>query len=217
MVKTTMIARVSDALPLAASMDDEQVEMELKEYKSQAKLIFRKLNMNSEKRCSIESGSYVFHYIIDHGVVYLCICERNYPRKLAFTYLDDLAKEFFISYGNEMDRPGLRPYAFVKFDTFMQKTKRLYQDTRTQSNLTKLHEDLQDVTKIMTKNMEDLLYRGETLDNLQGKSELLLRDSARYRKTARDVNLQALYRKYGPPAIVAFVFLLVIYWRFWWY
>lgn len=44
-------------------------------------------------------------------------------------------------------------------DTFMQNTKRLYQDTRTQSNLTKLHEDLQDVTKIMTKNMEDLLYR----------------------------------------------------------
>lgn len=34
--------------------------MELKEYKSQAKLIFRKLNLNSEKRCSIESGSYVF-------------------------------------------------------------------------------------------------------------------------------------------------------------
>ncbi|KAF9386531.1 SNAP receptor [Podila verticillata] len=215
MVKTTMIARVSDALPLAESMDDEQVE--LREYKSQAKLIFRKLNANSEKRCSIESGSYVFHYIIDHGVVHLCICERNYPRKLAFTYLDDLSKEFFMSYGNEIDRPGLRPYAFVKFDTFMQKTKRLYQDTRTQSNLTKLHEDLQDVTKIMTRNMEDLLYRGETLDNLQGKSEMLLRDSAHYRKTARDVNLQALYRKYGPPAIAGLVFLLVIYWRFWWY
>lgn len=61
------------------------------------------------------------------------------------------------------------------------------------------------------------LHRGETLDNLQGKSELLLRDSARYRKTARDVNLQALYRKYGPPAIAGLVFLLVIYWRFWWY
>jgi hypothetical protein len=59
--------------------------------------------------------------------------------------------------------------------------------------------------------------RGETLDNLQGKSDLLLRDSARYRKTARDVNLQALYRKYGPPVIILFVFLLVIYWRFWWY
>ncbi|KAG0236570.1 SNAP receptor [Actinomortierella wolfii] len=217
MVKTTMIARVSDALPLAEPMDDDQMEKELREYKSQAKLIFRKLNMNSAPRCSIESGSYVFHYIIDHGIVYLCICERNYPRKLAFSYLEDLSKEFFISYGNEFDRPGLRPYAFVKFDTFMKKTKKMYQDTRTQSNLTKLHEDLQDVTKIMTKNMEDLLYRGETLDNLQDKSQLLLRDSARYRKTARDVNLQALYRKYGPPVIILVVVLFVIYLRFWWW
>lgn len=60
-------------------------------------------------------------YIIDHGVVYLCICERNYPRKLAFTYLDDLSKEFFMSYGNEIDRPGLRPYAFARFgkNTFL--------------------------------------------------------------------------------------------------
>lgn len=46
----------------------------------------------------------------------------------------------------------------------MQKTKRIYQDTRTQNNLTKLNEDLQDVTRIMTKNMEDLLWRGDSLD-----------------------------------------------------
>lgn len=49
-------------------------------------------------------------------------------------------------------------------DTFMQKTKKIYQDTRTQSNLSKLNEDLQDVTRIMTKNMEDLLWRGDSLD-----------------------------------------------------
>lgn len=62
-------------------------------------------------------------------------------------------------------------------DTFMQRTKRLYADTRTAqahseattangggSNLDKLNEDLQDVTRIMTKNMEDLLWRGDSLD-----------------------------------------------------
>jgi vesicle transport protein SEC22 len=52
----------------------------------------------------------------------------------------------------------------LQLDTFMQKTKRIYQDTRTQHNLTKLNEDLQDVTRIMTKNMEDLLWRGDSLD-----------------------------------------------------
>ncbi|KAG2175508.1 hypothetical protein INT43_001155 [Umbelopsis isabellina] len=214
MVKTTMVARVSDGLPLAASMDDEQSETELSEYKGQAKTIFRRLNLNSEPRCSIESGNYIFHYIIENGVCYLCICEKSYPRKLAFSYLEELAKEFNLSYGNEVDKPGLRPYAFVKFDTFMQKTKRIYQDTRTQHNLTKLNEDLQDVTRIMTKNMEDLLWRGDSLDRMSHISGEL-KDSAKlFKDKARDLNLQALYRKYGPPAIVILVLLIVIYIRY---
>lgn len=54
-------------------------------------------------------------------------------------------------------------------DTFMSKTARLYRDSRTAnaatSNLDKLNDDLQDVTRIMTKNMEELLWRGDSLDS----------------------------------------------------
>lgn len=32
--------------------------------------------------------------------------------------------------------------------------------------LDRLNEDLQDVTRIMTKNMEDLLWRGDSLDRM---------------------------------------------------
>ena len=39
MVKLTLIARVSDGLPLAASMEDEKDHRELDVYKSQAKKI----------------------------------------------------------------------------------------------------------------------------------------------------------------------------------
>lgn len=49
----------------------------------------------------------------------------------------------------------------------MSKTARLYQDTRNVaggSNLDKLNGELQDVTRIMTKNMEELLWRGDSLD-----------------------------------------------------
>jgi hypothetical protein len=54
-------------------------------------------------------------------------------------------------------------------DTFMSKTARLYQDTRAAdaagSNLDKLNNELHDVTRIMTKNMEELLWRGDSLDS----------------------------------------------------
>lgn len=52
----------------------------------------------------------------------------------------------------------------------MSKTARLYRDTRSatassENNLDKLNGELQDVTRIMTKNMEELLWRGDSLDS----------------------------------------------------
>lgn len=58
----------------------------------------------------------------------------------------------------------------------MSKTARLYRDSRTAnaatSNLDKLNDDLQDVTRIMTKNMEELLWRGDSLDRTSLKNSL---------------------------------------------
>lgn len=50
-------------------------------------------------------------------------------------------------------------------DTFIQKTKKLYVDTRTQRNMAKLTEDISEVHSIMTKNIQDVLNHGERLDS----------------------------------------------------
>ncbi|OLY81421.1 Protein transport protein sec22 [Smittium mucronatum] len=205
MVKSTIIARVSDGLPLAASMDDEQNDPNLAEYKNQAKMLLRRINPQSQTMCSIDSDKYAFHYIIEHGVCYLCICDSSFPRKVAFSYLDELAKEFYMSYGSEIDNLSLRPYAF---------TKRVYEDSRTINSLGKLNENLLDVTKIMTKNMEDLLWRGDSLDRMSSLSDQLRDQSKKYRKDAKDLNMMALYAKYGIPLSFAVVIIVFLYIRY---
>lgn len=91
-------------------------------------------------------------YIIKDDICFLCICDRSYPRKLAFTYLADLATEFTTTYSaSQYHSPNLRPYAFVEFDTFIQRTKGTYQNSRAAANLDKLNDELRDVTKVMTK------------------------------------------------------------------
>lgn len=126
MVKSTIIARVADGLPLAASMDDEEAD-DLADYKSQAKLIFKRLTPQSDAKCSIETGPYVFHYLIERGICYLCLTERSYPKKLAFAYLEELEKEFGEKYGSEVGGVA-RPYAFVKFggSLWYKKTRQHY-------------------------------------------------------------------------------------------
>ncbi|KAK7695596.1 hypothetical protein QCA50_000232 [Cerrena zonata] len=216
MVKSTIIVRATDALPLAATVDDEQTEQALQEHKQQAKLIFRRINPQTEPRCSIESGQYTLHYLISQNVVFLVFAEKSYPRKLAFSYLDELSKEFATSYGAKVDSVR-KPYAFVGFDTFMAKTARLYQDTRSagagSSSLDHLNGELQDVTRIMTKNMEELLWRGDSLDRMSHLSSSLRSESEKYRKAARNVNIQAMIRQYAPVAAIVFVIFLIIWWR----
>ncbi|KAL5527103.1 hypothetical protein ACEPAG_5894 [Sanghuangporus baumii] len=217
MVRSTTIVRASDALPLAATVDDEQTEQELQEHKQQAKLIFRRITPNSEPLCSIESGPYTLHYMIADNVVYLTIADKSYPRKLAFSYLDELSKEFQNSYGAKVEG-ARKPYAFVGFDTFMSKTARLYQDTRTASaagsHLDRLNDDLQDVTRIMTKNMEELLWRGDSLDRMSHLSTSLRTESEKYRKAARNINLYAMLRQYAPIGAIVLLLIVFIWWRF---
>lgn len=146
--------------------------------------------------CALLTGS--LSYIIEGRVCYLTMCDRVYPKKLAFQYLEDLKNEFERVNGSQIETAA-RPYAFIKFgmvlpllfaliisnwssveylsffflqfvtfhiskDTFIQKTKKLYQDTRTQRNITKLNDELYEVHQIMTRNVQEVLGVGEKLD-----------------------------------------------------
>jgi vesicle transport protein SEC22 len=115
---------------------------------------------------------------------------------LAFTYLQDLASEFTTTYNpTQYMAPSLRPYAFVEFDTFIGRTKKTYQDARATGNLDKLNDELKDVTKVMTKNIEDLLYRGDSLERMGDISSRLREDSRKYKKAAVRINWELLLKQ----------------------
>ncbi|KAF1990185.1 transport protein-like protein sec22 [Aulographum hederae CBS 113979] len=214
MIKSTMITRL-DGLILAASVEDERVESELNDLKVKIKQITRKLNQHSEPQASIESDKFTIHYLIQDNITFLCVCERSYPRKLAFTYLSDIASEFTTTYpASQYLSPTCRPYAFVEFDTFIQRTKKTYQDARASQNLDKLNDELKDVTKVMTKNIEDLLYRGDSLERMGDMSSRLREDSRKYRKAAVRINWELLLKQYGPIGALAFIIIFFLWWRF---
>lgn len=66
-------------------------------------------------RLSVETGGkYMFHYLIEQGVIFLALADRGYPKKLAFQYLEELSGEFGRLYGSQVETVS-RPYAFIKF------------------------------------------------------------------------------------------------------
>ncbi|KAI0228164.1 Vesicle-trafficking protein SEC22b [Lamellibrachia satsuma] len=215
MLLMTMIARIADGLPLAASMqEDEQAGRGLLEYQNQAKQLFRRMNPNSPNKGSLETGPYLFHYIIERGVCFLVLAESSFSKRLAFAYLEDLQGEFNSQYGPRVDKVS-RPYSFIEFDTYMQKAKKSYLDSRARRNLGHLNHELQDVHRIMVQNISDVLQRGEALSVLDDKASMLSTQSQKYKKDAHYLNLSSSYAKIAAILVIIVVFLLFIrYWVF---
>jgi vesicle transport protein SEC22 len=67
----------------------------------------------------------------------------------------------------------------------------------------------------MTKNINDLLYRGDSLEKMGDLSSRLKEDSAKYKRAAVRINWELLLKQYGPFAGLGLVILLLLVWRFW--
>jgi len=208
MVLFTMITRLRDALPLAASMqNDEEQERSLMEYQQQAKMLFRRLTPQSPPQCSIETGPYIFHYLIDSDIVYLALCDKNFSRRLSYTYLEDLAQEFQSQFGKKA-HSAARPYTFIEFDAYIQKARKTVMDSRSRRNLSALNTELQDVQRIMVQNIDDVINRGAVLADMDTKAQNLSMLSQKYKKDATYLNWKSAYAKAAAGFIVIFVFVL---------
>jgi vesicle transport protein SEC22 len=112
--------------------------------------------------------------MIEEGICYLTLTDKTYPKRLAFLFLEDIAKEFVLDLRAEHGDKWLnvvetvgRQYAFIKFDRVIQKRRREFSDPSSTSNMKKLNDDLHSIQTIMRKSIDDILDRGNKLD---GKS-----------------------------------------------
>lgn len=110
-------------------------------------------------------------YIIEDNVCYLTLCDRDYPKRLAFAFLNDvhqgfqeeLKKESGDAWRDSIETAD-RPYKFIKFDKFIQRQRKAYSDPSSGPNTARLNDDLLDIHAIMKKNIQEVLNRGEQLD-----------------------------------------------------
>jgi vesicle transport protein SEC22 len=68
----------------------------------------------------------------------------------------------------------------------------------------------------MKKNINDILDRGEKLDNVQNISQDLLKQSSGFKWGAKKLTLQAQLQQYLPVVIGVAILIFVVYVKFFW-
>jgi len=221
------VARLSDGLPLVANTAPDFNQGVTQEHKTQAKDILRGLGGtgSSSARMSIDTtNKLIFHYLVRDSLCYLTLTEQSYPKRLAFLYLDEIADAFLESLANDYGDVGwreaiattARPYRFIKFDLIIQRRRKDFIDPTSRQNTTKLTEDLADIQSIMRKNINEVLNRGEKLENVSNISNNLVVESKKFKWGAKKLTWQAMMNQYGPIAAASVFVTFVLYMKFFW-
>ncbi|CEO94756.1 Vesicle-trafficking protein SEC22b [Plasmodiophora brassicae] len=203
----TLLGRVHDGMPLAGTQDSHP---DLGEFQRQAKAILNSLTHSSPARSIISSPPYVYYYVIEDAVCYICMCDPHYPAQLAYQYLEQVQHQFMLAHGDQVNQFS-RPYAAIAFDTRLNRLRREFLDPRSSDNIAKLNANLTQVHNVMRSNMNEILKRGEHLSSLEDKTVELKEASKKYLSTAKWAAWTSAVKAWAPIIIVVCVIMIMLY------
>jgi hypothetical protein len=105
---------MTSPLILAESMDTDASGSEMEGLRKQAKKLLETIARSGESSAVYTSGNFYFIHITENDVCYLTLCDGSYPKKLAYSFLEELKKEFDVQHGAEVSKTK-RPFAFELF------------------------------------------------------------------------------------------------------
>lgn len=141
MIEYALIVRTKDGMALSATTDfNTQENNTIKGCKRYVKVVAKKSSQFPD-RCTLNLSVHTLYFITTLGVTYLVLCDSSYPTILAFSFLNELMREFVTKYETVRVNMARRPYSFIEFDNFIHKTRQRYnkpQSLTTRINLSQL-------------------------------------------------------------------------------
>ncbi|CAL1530860.1 unnamed protein product [Lymnaea stagnalis] len=154
-------------------------------------------------------GSYLFHYITEDRIVYLCITDDDFERSKAFLFLNEIKRRFHSQYG--VRAQTALPYAMNSdFSRTMASQMRSVSEERP-DQVAKVQNQVDELKSIMVKNIDQLAERGERLELLVDKTEDLNASSVTFKKTSRNLARSLWWKNVKLMVIIGVVLIVVIY------
>lgn len=158
-------------------------------------------------RISYSSGRYLFHVATIHQLTFVCVTEETFDRNIAYTFLMKVAEE--LKEKGLQDKANVcGPYALrLEFSSWLAK---LMIDHSSNDRITQLSSQVKEVTDVMTRNIEQVVARGEALTDLEERSENLAHTSVQFRNSATKLRKKVFWKSVKLWVVVIAVFLIVL-------
>lgn len=137
------------------------------------------------QRQSVQHEEYNCHvYVRNDKLAGIVVCDQEYPPRVAFALLNKLMDELDKSTSGSWKTQTGNPKDFPPLTTALAE----YQDPSKADKISAIQKELDETTAVLSKTIDNVLERGEKLDDLVSKSQDLSSQSKVFYKQAKKTN-----------------------------
>ncbi|CAG8481948.1 5159_t:CDS:2 [Ambispora leptoticha] len=156
--------------------------------------ILEKIPPNNSKLTYVYDR-YLFHYICEDGLTYMCMADDSFGRRIPFAFLQDIKERFLATYSKDRANTAL-PYGMNEFSKVIANRMEYFSTNPNADRIKQVHGEIEQVKDVMVHNIERVLERGERIELLVDKTDNLNQQAFAFRKrsTALKINVVEEYK-----------------------
>eukprot|EP00357_Protocruzia_adherens_P024296 CAMPEP_0115010066 /NCGR_PEP_ID=MMETSP0216-20121206/23059_1 /TAXON_ID=223996 /ORGANISM="Protocruzia adherens, Strain Boccale" /LENGTH=184 /DNA_ID=CAMNT_0002378139 /DNA_START=62 /DNA_END=613 /DNA_ORIENTATION=- len=115
------------------------------------------------------STDYCFHYNNEDGMTYMCLTDEDFPKRMAFSYLEDIKEKFLDTYGSIVS--DAIAFQMNDFNLTLHSRMDYYNTDPRADKITQVRANVDNVKGMMIESVEKILQRGERVELLVKKTD----------------------------------------------
>jgi len=174
--------------------------------------LLEKISVDKDSRMTYTADHHTFNYVVRKELIYLCLADEEFGRAVPFAFLDKVATQFEMEFGNRARDSKVSYSLNADFSPVLKREMETF-STEGSSKIQNVQEDLDRVKGVMQENINMVLERGEKLDHLVVQSENLMDTSNSFRSGATRLKDQMWWNNFKIKAaagIIAFIVFFII-------
>eukprot|EP00985_Skeletonema_marinoi_P023481 scaffold15698_cov154-Skeletonema_marinoi.AAC.17 len=148
----------------------------------------------SDGRMIYNYDDYVFHYVVENGICFLCMSDENRHR-VPFALLQEIKELFTHKYGLEVPQRAIAFSLNEGFSRILQDRMEYYNSAGANvDSLSSVKNQIESVKDNMVQNIEQVLERGEKIELLVDKTDRLNQQAFIFERSGRELKRAMWWR-----------------------
>lgn len=164
-----------------------------------------------DAKLSYDYDSFIFHFVVEGGVIYMCMTDYNFPRRIGFSFLEDIKLRFNASYSIHQINNAVAFSMNNEFAPFLSRQMDFFSRDPSVDKISHAKHQLEETKQIMVENIEKILNRSEKIDILVRQTESLDQQSVQFHKSSKSLS-HRIWWKNVKLAILSVFLLFVVIW-----